>query len=268
MNQPLQSKVILVMGGTTGLGQSAALACVAAGAQVIVVGRNPDSVHAMTRLLGDQGLAIAGDAIQEGVAESALEEGMKHFGRVDGLYHVAGGSGRRQGDGPLHALTLQGWQYTHELNLTSVALSNRAAVRHFQTHKTKGSIVNCASVLGYSPSPRFFGTIAYAAAKAGMIGLTQAAAAAYAPEGIRFNVVAPGLVETPMSVRAQADTVIQEFIRTKQPLDGGRMGVPADLDAAVVWLLSDQSRFVTGQVIAIDGGWSVTEGQIPTTPSH
>jgi NAD(P)-dependent dehydrogenase (short-subunit alcohol dehydrogenase family) len=67
-----------------------------------------------------------------------------------------------------------------------------------------------------------------------------------------------------MSKRAQTDPAIREFMKTKQPLDGGRMGVPADLDAAVVWLLSDQSRFVTGQVIAIDGGWSLSEGQIPS----
>jgi NAD(P)-dependent dehydrogenase (short-subunit alcohol dehydrogenase family) len=75
------------------------------------------------------------------------------------------------------------------------------------------------------------------------------------------NVLAPGLVATPMSKRAQGDAAILGFIRTKQPLDGGRIGMPEDLDAAAVWLLSDASRFVTGQVIAIDGGWEVSEGQ-------
>jgi NAD(P)-dependent dehydrogenase (short-subunit alcohol dehydrogenase family) len=70
------------------------------------------------------------------------------------------------------------------------------------------------------------------------------------------------LVATPMSQRAQGDEAILNFIKTKQPLDGGRIGKPEDLDAAVVWLLSDESRFVTGQVIAVDGGWSVSEGQV------
>jgi len=96
-----------------------------------------------------------------------------------------------------------------------------------------------------------------------MIGLTRSAASRYAAEGIRFNLLAPALVATPMSLRAQGDARILEFIRTKQPLDGGRIGMPEDLDAAVVWLLSEGSRFVTGQVIAVDGGWSVSEGQVP-----
>jgi NAD(P)-dependent dehydrogenase (short-subunit alcohol dehydrogenase family) len=119
------------------------------------------------------------------------------------------------------------------------------------------------SVLASAPSPRFFATHAYAAAKAAIIGLATASAAYYAPKGIRLNVIAPGLVETPMSRRAATDTVIQRFIATKQPLDGGRIGRADDLDAAVVFLLSDQSKFVTGQVLAVDGGWSVSEGQIP-----
>ena len=115
-------------------------------------------------------------------------------------------------------------------------------------------------MLGFSPSPRFFSTHAYAASKAAILGLTRSAAALYAPQNIRLNVVAPALVATPMSQRAQGDDAILKFIRSKQPLDGGRIGQPEDLDAAVVWLLSDESRFVTGQVIAVDGGWSVTEG--------
>ncbi|HYG77939.1 MAG TPA: SDR family oxidoreductase, partial [Planctomycetota bacterium] len=116
---------------------------------------------------------------------------------------------------------------------------------------------------GYSPSPLHFATHAYAAAKAAIIGFTKSCAAYYAPKNIRFNVLAPGLVETPMSQRAAGDATIQKFIATKQPLDGGRIGKPDDLDAAAVYFLSDQSRFVTGQVLAVDGGWSVTEGQYP-----
>ena len=120
-----------------------------------------------------------------------------------------------------------------------------------------------SSVLGWSPSPKFFATHAYAAAKAAVIGFTKSCAAYYAPQNIRFNVIAPGLIETPMSRRAAGDETIQKFIASKQPLDGGRIGAPQDLDAAVVYLLSDESRFVTGQVLAIDGGWGVSEGQVP-----
>ena len=161
-----------------------------------------------------------------------------------------------------------GWSGTLELNLTSMMYSNRAAVRQFLAQGGGGSVVNCGSVLGWSPSPRHFATIAYASAKAAIIGATRSAASCYAPNGIRFNVLAPGLVATPMSQRAQSDEAIRRFIRTKQPLDGGRIGAPEDLDAAVVWLLSEASRFVTGQVIAVDGGWTVSEGQHELLSGH
>ena len=84
-------------------------------------------------------------------------------------------------------------------------------------------------------------------------------AAYYAPHQIRFNLIAPALTETPMAQRAAENTEIMTFIQQKQPLDGGRIGKPTDLDAAAVFFLSDQSRFVTGQVLAVDGGWSVTD---------
>jgi NAD(P)-dependent dehydrogenase (short-subunit alcohol dehydrogenase family) len=119
------------------------------------------------------------------------------------------------------------------------------------------------SVLGWSPSPEFFATHAYAAAKAAIIGFTRSTAAYYARHDIRCNVLAPALVETPMSRRAAGDARIQKFIATKQPLDGGRIGQPADCDGAAVYLLSDAARFVTGQVLAVDGGWTVSDGQIP-----
>ena len=133
--------------------------------------------------------------------------------------------------------------------------------RQFLKQRTGGTVLNCGSVLGFSPSPKFFSTHAYTTAKAAIIGLTQAAAAHYAGNNIRFNVLAPGLVATPMSRRAQENGAIMQFIRTKQPLDGGRIGLPSDLDAAVVFFMSDESKFVTGQVLAVDGGWSVSEGQ-------
>src|SRR5262249_43275385 len=155
-------------------------------------------------------------------------------------------------DGPLHEITDEGWHKTVDLNLTSVFFSNRASVRHFLAQKTGGSILNLVSVLPRSPSPKFFATQAYAAAKAAVIGLTHSCAALYASQGIRFNALAPGLVETRMAARATGNPEIMSFIKTKQPLDGGRIGQPSDLDAAAVYFLSDSSRFVTGQVLAVD----------------
>ncbi len=261
MSGPLEGKCIVIIGGTTGLGLSAARAVVAAGGRVVAVGRDPDNVAAAAAALGSSARVVVGDATDPATAPAAIATAASGFGGFHGLYHVAGGSGRRRGDGPLHELTDDGWDFTLDLNLKSVFHSARAAVRQFLAQGSGGSIVHCGSVLGSSPSPKFFATHAYATAKAGVVGLSRAAAARYAADGVRVNVLAPGLVATPMSKRAQDDEAILGFIRTKQPLDGGRIGVPEDLDAAVVWLLSDASRFVTGQVIAIDGGWEVSEGR-------
>ena len=261
MPNALAGKSLVIIGGTTGIGLSAARAFIAAGAQVVVVGRKPESVAAAEVVLGSKALAFAGDATKPETAERAIGEAISAFGGFHGLYHVAGGSGRKDGDGPLHELTDEGWAATLELNLTSVMLSNRAAVRQFLARNTPGSILNVSSVLASHPSPRYFATHAYATAKAGIVGLSRSLAAYYADAGIRVNVLAPALVETPMSQRAAQDEKIQRFIQTKQPLDGGRIAQPEDLDAAAVYFLSDASKFCTGQVLSVDGGWSVSEGQ-------
>lgn len=258
----LQNKVVVVMGGTTGLGLSASRAFVEAGAAVVAVGRNLAHVKRAQSALGARACVISADATHPSTAPQAIRSALKQFGAFDGLYHVAGGSGRKAGDGPLHEITNDGWEYTMHLNLTSLFYSNRAAVQQFLKQDSDGAILNMTSVLGFSPSPHHFGTHAYAAAKAAVVGWTRSCAAYYASHNIRFNALAPALVQTPMAERAAGNAAIMKFIATKQPLEGGRIGQPADLDAAAVYLLSDASRFVTGQVIAIDGGWSVSEGQL------
>ncbi len=257
----LAGKRLVIIGGTTGMGFSAAQAFVREGAQVVVVGRNAESVTHAGTVLREKCLALAGDATQEDTAQKAIDACISTFGGFHGLYHVAGGSGRKYGDGPLHELTREGWNKTLELNLTSLMLSNRAAVNAFLKQQSGGVILNMGSVLGYSPSPKYFSTHAYAAAKAAIIGFSKSIAAYYAKDNIRVNVVAPALVETPMAQRAVNDESIQSFIKTKQPLDGGRIGIPSDLDGAAVYFMSDQSRFTTGQVLGVDGGWEVSEGQ-------
>lgn len=258
---PLRGRSIVIVGGTSGLGLAAARACTAAGATVVVVGRQPGKCAAAEQELGAACRSVTGDAVHASTAEEAIRLAVDSWGSVAGLYHVAGGSGRRHGDGPLDQITNTGWESTLRNNLTALFHSNRAATQQFLRQGSGGSILNMSSVLAFSPSPRFFATHAYAAAKAAVIGLTKSSAAYYAPQQIRFNVVCPALVDTPMAQRAVADEATLNYVRTKQPLDGGRVGDPTDLDAAVVYFLSDASRFVTGQVLAIDGGWSVAEGQ-------
>lgn len=261
---PLEDQVLVVIGGTTGLGLSAAQAFLAAGARgVIITGRRAESGTEALRTLGDRAGVLTGNAAHPTHADEAITLARARFGGFHGLYHVAGGSGRRLGDGPLHEVTDDGIRATLTLNLESLILSNRAAVRQFLRQGTGGAILNMSSVLGWSPSPQFFATHVYAAAKAAVIGFTRSIASYYAPQRIRANVIAPALVETPMAQRATGDATIRAFIQTKQPLDGGRIGHPADLDAAAVHFLSPGSAFTTGQVLAVDGGWTVSDGQIP-----
>jgi NAD(P)-dependent dehydrogenase (short-subunit alcohol dehydrogenase family) len=263
MQQLLEAKKIVIIGGTTGLGLSAAKAFIAGGAKVVVVGRNMESVATAKEILGNHATVVSGDAMQPDTAVKAIDTCIELFGGFDGLYHVAGGSGRKMGDGPLHELSLEGWNNTLELNLTSLMLSNQAAVKKMLALNRGGTILNMGSVLGYSPSPHFFSTHAYAAAKAAIIGFTKSIAAYYAKNNIRINVIAPALVETPMAQRAAKDESILSFIKTKQPLDGGRIGAPEDLDGLATYFMSDLSKFTTGQVVAVDGGWDVSEGQYP-----
>ena len=256
----LKGKCIVVIGGTTGIGLSAASAFSREGANVVAIGRNAGSAAEASSLL-KHALVYTGDASEPGTAEEAIRNCISHFGGFDGLYHVAGGSGRKFGDGPLHEISREGWDRTLSMNLTSLMLSNQAAVKAFMERQTPGTILNMGSVLGYSPSPGYFVTHAYAAAKSAAIGFTRAIAAYYASRNIRINLLAPALVETPMSTRAASDDQIRAFIKTKQPLDGGRIGLPQDLDGAAVYFMSDYSRFTTGQILTVDGGWSISEGQ-------
>ena len=252
---------VVVIGGTTGLGFSAARRLVEDGARVIVTSRSETNVADALSVLGENARGFAADAADSSTSARAVALAVESFGRLDALYHVAGGSGRSKGDGALHELTDDGWRYTVDLNLSSVVFSNRAAVRQFLKQGDGGCILNMGSVLGWSPSPQYFASHAYAATKAAVIGFSKSTAAYYAKENIRINVIAPALVETPMSTRACENNDIMSFVATKQPLDGGRAGIPADCDGAALFLLSRDAHFITGQVLAVDGGWTVSEGQ-------
>lgn len=258
----LDGKVIVVIGGTSGIGRSAAAALAGAGASIVVTGRSQEKLDATLAELGaERACGVTGDAAMADSANAAVALAVARFGKLDGLYHVAGGSGRSAGDGRLHEVTDGGIDHTININLKSLIYSNRAAVRQFLGQGSAGAILNMGSVLGFSPSPDFFASHIYAATKSAAIGFTKSIASYYAKDGIRANLLAPALVASPMSARASTDLAIMEFIAKKQPLDGGRIGQPEDLDQAALFFLSDASKFVTGQVLAVDGGWSVTEGR-------
>ncbi len=253
----LQHKHLIIAGGTSGMGLSAARAFIREGANLLIIGRDGQKIEELKKEMGDKALFLQGDVSDESVSVEMIRLARSHWATIDGLYHVAGGSGRKWGDGPVHAITMEGWEKTLQLNLTSVMLTNRAVLNYWLENGRGGSILNMSSVLGYSPSPEFFSTHTYAAAKAAIIGFSRSAAAYYAKNNIRVNVMAPALVETPMAQRAAGNEAILAFIKEKQPLDGGRIGRPEDLDGLATFFMSDSSAFVTGQVVGVDGGWAV-----------
>lgn len=257
----------LLVTGSTGMAASAARAAAAEGARIFVVSRSPDNARALAEeITAAGGVAAfhAADLGDEHEAEKAIEAAAASLGRIDAAYLVAGISGRRFGDAPVHEASLEGWETVLRGNLTSLFLACRELVRRMLAQEPddggeRGAILTMSSVLARHPSAEHFGTHAYAASKGGIEALTRAMAAAYAPHRIRVNAIAPGLVATPMSRRAQDDPAVAAFLRSKQPLAGGPIDAD-DVTATALHLLSGESRMVTGQVIDVDGGWGVSEG--------
>ena len=252
MSTRFEGKVCLVT-GSTGIADAAARALAGEGGAVFVVSMTADHARALAEAIG--GGWRAADLTQEAEVDAALDACLDRFGRIDCVYNVAGISARSFGDGALHEMTLDGWQTAMTVNATSTFLVCRAAMRTM-LKQGRGAILNMSSTLASDPEPRFFATAGYAASKGAIEAFSRAIAAYYAPHGVRINVIAPALVATPMSTRALSDAAILAYLERRQPLAGGPLS-PADLVGTALYLLSDESRMVTGQVIAVDGGWSL-----------
>lgn len=260
MTARFDNRVILVT-GATGIAGAAAEHLTREGASVFTVSRTEEhcrDLHERLEAAGATHAFTAADLRDEASTVDAFAACIDRFGRIDGLLTVAGGSGRRFGDGMVHTVSLDAWHATLDLNLTTTFLSVREAIAHMLDRGGGGSIAVVTSVLAEHPSPELFGTHAYAVSKGGQVALVRAAAAAYAAEGIRVNAIAPSVVLTPMSERAQDDDAITTYVRRKQPLSHGFL-TPGTVASAAAYLLSSESDAVTGQVLAVDGGWSVTE---------
>ena len=184
-----------------------------------------------------------------------MQDVLKHFEKVDILVNVAGGSGRRWGDGPLHECSLEGWSKTLDINLNTLFYTTKFILPTMMAQK-EGVIVTVSSVLGLVGGDQDFATHAYAASKGAAISLTRSIASYYAPYGIRANVICPGLIATPMSDRAQTNENIKNRLSALQPLNA-TFGQPEDIAEAALYLASPASRFVTGSVLTVDGGWTV-----------
>ena len=245
----------IVVTGASGIAAAAVRKCVAEGARVFVISIDGDECSALAEETQATGFAVA-DLTDEFQAESAFAVAEERLSRINGVFAVAGGSGRSRGDGPLHDTSLAGWAGTLDLNGLPMFLAAREAVRLMRGGG--GSVVLVSSVLARSPVPDMFATHSYAAIKGATDAITVSLASYYAPDGIRVNTIAPGLVDTPMAARAAGDPEIVAYVRRKQPLADGLLS-PDDIADAAVFLLSDESARITGQVLVVDGGWSVTE---------
>jgi NAD(P)-dependent dehydrogenase (short-subunit alcohol dehydrogenase family) len=292
----MQGRSCLIVGGTSGIGLATARRFLEEGAQVVVAGLKgtgskagagscvplDQAIMTSLRSLGPSaGWSLdAGDVSQ---VELLFAKALGFLGqRIDVLVHSAGISGRRFGDGPLHECSDGAWERVMQVNAFGVFLTSRAAVRYMLRQPVdvaglRGTILNVGSVLDRSPSPVHFGTLAYAASKGAIRALTVACAARYAADKIRFNLLVPSLIDTPMAARAAKDPRIRSYLATKQPIAGGP-GSVEDTAEAALYLCEPGSRFVTGAELIVDGGWCVSEGvregeaigegEAPSEPAH
>lgn len=253
----LEGKVAFVSGAGSGIGRAVALKYLLEGASVLATGRTMSKLEETAALADKDAERI--ELVQAHLdnsedAERAVNAAVRRLGHLEVMFNGAGGSGRRYGDGPVDECTEEGWEYVMSNNLKSMFLCCKYGIRAMLEVEKGGSVINLSSVLGMTGNP-LFATHAYAASKAGIIGLTRAMAVHYAGQGIRCNVIAPGLIETAMSQRAQSDDATMKSISMLQPL-GRMMGKPEDVAGAAVYLASEVSSFVTGVVLPVDGGWT------------
>lgn len=249
-------KQVLLVTGSSGIAAATARMW-ASQNPVFVVGIDEVECQSLVSGFASGGFAV-GDLRDESAVRTAISAGFQKFGRIDAVFNVAGISARRAGDGPLHECKIEAWRAVIDVNATGTFLVCREILALWRKNAQSGVILNTGSVLARHPQPKHFATVAYAASKGAVEAMSLAAAAYYAPYGIRINVIAPGLVRTPMSARAQSDPQITQYISHKQPLTRDMLK-PEDIAKTACFLLGPESSSITGQIITVDGGWTVSE---------
>lgn len=261
-NRPLRNQKALVTGGNSGIGQGCALALGAAGAAVVVnYHSDPDEaerVVAAIRQSGSDAIALEADVSREEEVQAMFAESVRRFGTVDILVNNAG----LQQDAPFQEMTLKQWETVIRVNLTGQFLCAREAVREFlrrgvvpSVSRAAGKIICMSSVHEIIP---WGGHVNYAASKGGIMQLMKSMAQELAPKKIRVNSIAPGAIKTPINRKAwETPEALASLLKL---IPDGRIGEPNDIARAAVWLASDQSDYITGATIFVDGGMTLYPG--------
>lgn len=253
MSKRLEHKVALITGASSGIGHAAALLFAAEGAKVVVGARRPaelDQLVTRIHAAGGQAVALAGDVRSEDYARALVALAVERFGRLDIAFNNAGTLGE---GGASTGVSEAGWSDTLAINLTGAFLGAKHQIGQMLKNGG-GSVIFTSTFVGHSFA--FPGVAAYAASKSGLIGLTQALAAEFGPQGVRVNAVLPGAVDTDMYRGMNNTAESQAFVTNLHALK--RVAKPEELARSVLYLASDDSAFVTGTASLVDGGASIT----------
>ena len=245
------SKIALITGGSSGIGRAAALAFAGEGARVVVADLNEERSESVVREIeeiGGEAASLKVDVSKENEVEAMVGEAVSTFDRLDIAFNNAGVLSRETA--PIEDCSVEEFDRVLRINLRSVFLCMKFELRQMR-RKGKGAIVNTASIHGVIGAGH--GISAYIASKHGVVGLTRAAALEYARDNIRVNAVCPGHIDTPLIAKFLSDAERRENLIESYPLK--RIGTAEEIAATVLWLASDAASFVTGQTIAVDGGF-------------
>jgi NAD(P)-dependent dehydrogenase (short-subunit alcohol dehydrogenase family) len=252
--QQLSNKVAIITGASSGIGYSTAKLFAREGAKVVVAARRQTELDALVVEIegsGGEAVALAGDVKNEKFAKALVEIAIRRFGGLDVAFNNAGSMGEM---GPTPYVSLSGWNDTIETNLTSAFLGAKFQIPAM-LNRGGGSLIFTSSFVGYTVGMP--GTAAYAAGKAGVIGLVKALAVEVGPRAIRVNAILPGGTDTP-AASTFADTEDKKsFVRGMHALK--RIATPSEIAQSVLYLASDASTFTTGTALLVDGGVSINK---------
>src|SRR2546427_4208499 len=244
----MNTQVVLITGGLTGIGRATALAFAKEGAQVVVSGRRDEegkNLVAELRTLGAEAEFVRSDVRHEEDVRTLVDKTVARFGRLDAAVNCAGTEGT---PGPVLEQTAESYAATFDTNVLGTLLSMKHELR-VMLAQGRGSIINVSSTFGQRGGA---GAAVYAASKHAVEGLTQSAALEAAGSGVRVNVVAPGPIDTSMLTRFTGTDARKAALIAGVPLQ--RVGLPDEIAQVIVFLASDKSAFITGATIAVDGG--------------